>query len=248
MVATKDSQSSAVIAPADRLAGKVALISSGTRGIGLAVAKAYIREGAKVVIASPTTDDLMASLAMLKGMGGDATGTRVDLDSAAACESLYNGALRAYGKIDILVNSASVTGPAAPILNYQTKDWAEVLRLNLDVVFWLTKAVLGTMIPGNGGSIINITSALAKKGRANWGAYSVAKAGVENLTEVLSEEVAEYNIRINCVDPGATRDESNPNAPRVEDVLNPFIYLASDASRGVTGLHLESGDWMGREF
>lgn len=246
-----------VVAPANRLAGKVALITGGTRGIGLAVAKAYVREGAKVIIASRTSSELKSTLADLKAMGGEATATRIDLSTRASCESLYTGAIRAYGKIDILVNNAAVLGPLKPIVNYPPAEWERVMRTNLDSVYWLTRAVLGSMIPGNGGSIINVVSGAGIKGYANWGAYGVSKAGVICLTETIAEEVATYGIRVNCVNPGATRtamrEEAFPKEdpstlPAPEDVLNPFIYLASDVSKGATGMTLEASDWMGRTF
>lgn len=246
-----------VVAPANRLAGKVALITGGTRGIGLAVAKAYIREGAKLVIASRTAAELKNALADLKEMGGEATATRIDLSSRAACESLYTGAIRAYGKIDILVNNAAILGPIKPIVNYPPEEWDRVMRTNLDSVFWLSRAVLGSMIPGNSGSIINVVSSVGLQGRASWGAYAVSKAAVINLTETIADEVASYGVRVNCVNPGGTRtalrEEAFPKEdpatlPGPGDVLNPFIYLAADVSKGVTGMTLNASDWMGRSF
>ncbi len=246
-----------VAAPADRLAGKVALVTGGTRGIGLAVAKAYVREGAKVVIASRTVSELKAALESLKELGGDVTATRVDLNSWETCQSLYMAAIRAYGKIDILVNNAGMLGPRVEILNYPNPDWSRVMRTNLDVVFWMSKAVLGMMVPGNSGSIINVSSGVAKSGGPRWGAYAVSKAAVENLTQVIAGEVKQYGVRANTVNPGPTRtmmrEEAYPSEdpatlPRPDDIVNPFIYLAADASKGVTGVSLESSDWMGREF
>ncbi|MCC6547230.1 SDR family oxidoreductase [Candidatus Sumerlaeota bacterium] len=244
MIAAQDaSHAASVVQPAGRLQGKVALITNATRGLGFAIAKAYVREGAKVVLAGSIASELKVALDELSELGGDATATKISLGSQAACEQLFNGALRSYGKIDVLVNNASVVGPMVPIVQYSPRDWDETLRGNLDVVYWLSKAVLGSMIPSNGGSIINVTASVAKRGRARWGAYSVAKAGVENLTEILAEETSIYNIRVNCVDPGALNESDS-----LDEVLNPFIFLASDVSRGTTGLHLLSSDWVGRSF
>lgn len=253
----EQTKSNPVVAPAGRLEGKVALITGGTRGIGLAVAKAYAREGAKVVIAARTAGELKTALAELKELGAEAVATKVDLTSEDACRSLYSGALRAFGKIDILVNNAAVLGTTTSILNYPSKDWDEVMRTNLDVVFWLTRATLGTMIPNNGGSIINVISGVALKGMANWGAYSVSKAAVLNFSQVLAEEVAPYNVRVNCVNPGPTRTmmraeaapgEDPASLPAPDDIVNPFVYLAADASKGVSGLAFDSRDWIGRSF
>lgn len=258
MSMTKEAVSKpAVVTPAGRLKGKVALITGGSRGIGLSVAKAYVREGARVVIAARTGDELKTALGILKDLGGDATGIRIDLDSAESCRSLYMGAVRSYGRIDVLVNNAGRLGPIAPIVNYPDDEWQAVMRTNTDCVYWLSKAVLSTMIPQNGGSIINVVSSVGEKGRARWGAYSVSKAAVINLTEVIAEEVGQYGIRANAINPGATRTmmraeafpgENPETLPSPDEIVNPFIYLASDASRGASGLTLEARDWMGRTF
>lgn len=246
-----------VVQPANRLAGKVALVTGGTRGIGLAVAKAYAREGAKVVIASRTSGELKTALEELKALGGDVVATKIDLSSWEACSALIASTLRTYATIDILVNNAAILGPRQKIINYPVDAWDEVMKTNLNAVFWLSKAALGTMIPNNGGSIINVSSGVAEQGRAEWGAYAVSKAAVENFSEVLSDEVASFNIRVNCVDPGPTRTmmreeaypKENPETlPKPEDVVNPFIYLACEASKGVTGSVFKSKDWIGRSF
>jgi len=252
-----ETNSNAVVAPAGRLKGKVALITGGTRGIGFAVAKAYVREGAKVILAARKSAELTAATQIIKEMGGDVTASKIDLNSAAACEALYTGAIRAYGRLDILVNNAAILGPISKIANYRPEEWELVMRTNADVVYWLSRAALGSMIPANTGSIINVTSGVGVKGRAGWGAYAVSKAAVNCFTEVLAEEVGQYGIRVNCIDPGATRTEMRAAAfpkedpatlPKPDDVVNPFIYLASDASKGVTGMILKSTDWVGRTF
>ncbi len=250
-------QSPKTVAPANRLDGKVAIVTGGTRGIGLAVARAYVREGARVVIASRTSSELKDALQSLKGLGGDVTATRVDLNSWDGCQALYTATIRAYGKIDILVNNAGILGPRTEIVNYPNHEWSRVMRTNLDAVFWMCKAALGSMIPGNGGSIINVSSGVARTGRGRWGAYAVSKAAVENLTQVIADEVKQYGVRANTVNPGPTRtmmrEEAYPGEdpatlPQPADVVNPFIYLAADVSKGLTGASLESRDWMGREF
>lgn len=246
-----------VVAPAGRLKGKVALVTGGTRGIGFAVAKAYAQEGAKLIIAGRQSSELKLAIQILKEMGADATAAKVDLNSREACEGLYTAAIRSYGKIDVLVNNAAVLGPRLPIINYPADDWSQVMRTNVDVVYWLSKAALGSMIPLNTGSIINVISGLAHGGRANWGAYSVSKAAVLNLTEVMAEELKQYNVRVNAINPGATRTmmraeafpkEDPATLPTPEDIVNPFIYLASDVAKGVSGQAFEAKDWIGQTF
>lgn len=250
-------ENSPVVEPANRLAGKVALITGGTKGIGLAVAKAFAAEGAKLVIAARDSQQLRISLNMLKELGAEATAAKADLESREGCEALYTGAIRQYGKIDILVNNAAILGPMEPIRDYPADEWSSVMRTNLDSVFWLSKAVIGSMVPNNGGSIINVISGVAFTGRAKWGAYAVSKAAVLNLTQVMADELKEFNVRVNAINPGPTRTmmraeaypkEDPKSLPAPEDIVNPFIYLGADVSKGVTGEALDSRDWIGKSF
>ncbi len=249
---------SKVVEPAGRLKGKVALITGGTRGIGFAIAKAFASEGAKLVIAGKSPRGIKDALKELKELGATATGTKVNLDGHHAAESLCTAAIRAYGKVDVLVNNAALLGPArVPLDQYPVSEWDAVMRTNVDAVYYLSRAVLGSMIPGNMGSIINVTSGVAKKGRGGWGAYSVSKAAIDNLTEVMAEDVSKYNVRVNAINPGPTRTDmrasafpgEDPNSlPHPDDIMNGFIYLASEVSKGVTGNIFEAKDWVGRSF
>ncbi len=246
-----------VVEPAGRLADKVALITGGTRGLGWAIAQAYAREGAKIVIAARTDAELKKRAEELGEMGAEATAARVDLADESQAERLFSVATRAYGRIDVLVNNASLLGPMKSIIEYPVAEWRRIIDADLTAVFLTMKGALSSMIPANKGSIINVSSGVGRKGRGRWGAYAVAKGGVETLTQVVADEVAANNIRVNTVNPGGIRTgmraaafpkEDPMSLPTPEEVVNAFIYLASDASRGMTGQAIEARDFIGRQF
>lgn len=255
---TSSAAPKATLEPNNRLAGKVALITGGTRGIGFAVARAFVLEGARVIIAARSASDLKDRRARLEALvPGSVTAAQVDLSTPVEAERLYTAATKTFGKIDVLVNNAAVLGPRAAMADYPFAAWREVMATNLDGTFLATQGVLGHMIPNNGGSIINVTSAAGANPKAKWGAYAVSKAAMDCMTRMIAEEVATYNIRVNGVNPGPVRTKmraeampgEDPNSLTTpEDITNVFVYLASDASRGVTGQTLDAREWMGRNF
>jgi NAD(P)-dependent dehydrogenase (short-subunit alcohol dehydrogenase family) len=156
----------------------------------------------------------------------------------------------------VLVNNASLLGPRVTIAQYPFDSWQEVLRVNLSGPFLITQAVLPTMASRRSGSIINVTSGVGRTGKARWGAYAISKAGLEGFTQVLADEVKESGVRVNAVNPAATRTAMRGEAypaedpltlPTPEEITPIFLYLASDASTAVTGQSLDARDWMGRE-
>jgi len=169
--------------------------------------------------------------------------------------AVVGAAVERYGTVHVLVNNASLLGSRVAIADYPISDWEEVMRVNLTGVFLLTQQVLQVMIPQRQGSIINVSSGVGRAGKARWGAYACAKAGVEGLTQVLADEVRDYGIRVNSVNPAATRtamraaaypDEDPLTLPTAEEITPIFVYLASDDSAGVTGKALEARRWMKR--
>ena len=235
------------------LSGKGALITGGTRGIGRAIAESYARAGARVFICGRNQDSLAESLGALRQGGGEVEGEAGDVGNAADAERIASAALRHCGAIHVLVNNASILGPREPIESYPTALWDEVLRINLTGIFLMTRAILPSMRLRHAGSIINVSSGVGRRGKARWGAYSVSKAGLEAFTQVLADELSEAGIRVNSVNPAATRTAMRAQAypledpqtlPRPEEIMPIFLYLASDASAGVTGQALEARDWL----
>ena len=155
----------------------------------------------------------------------------------------------------MLVNNASLLGSRVTIADYPITDWEEVVRVNLTGVFLLTQQVLQVMIPERQGAIINVSSGVGRTGKARWGAYACSKAGLEGFTQVLADELKDSGIRVNSVNPAATRtamraeaypDEDPLTLPAPEEIMPIFLYLASDESVGVTGKALDAREWMNR--
>jgi NAD(P)-dependent dehydrogenase (short-subunit alcohol dehydrogenase family) len=241
--------------PAGRLKGKVALVTGSTRGIGRAVAHAFAGEGARVAICGRSKEDLLAVAEEVRLLGAECCAIKIDLRDYKSAIKLVDGVQRAFGRIDVLVNNASVLGSRKTLMETSAEEWDEVIRTNLDSLFWVTKEALGKMVPQNAGSIINVSSGVGRVGRARWGAYAVSKFGLEGMTQVLADELKEYKVRVNSVNPGATRTQMRAAAfpgedpstlPRPADITNIFVYLASDASAGVNGEQFEARDWMHR--
>jgi NAD(P)-dependent dehydrogenase (short-subunit alcohol dehydrogenase family) len=235
------------------LTGKTALVTGGSRGIGRAIAEAYARQGAKVFICARDENKLRAAIDEIRNSGGEIAGLAGDVGNQEHGERVVSATVERYGTIDILVNNASILGPREPIANYPVAAWDEVLRINLTGLFLMTRAVLPVMLAQKAGSIINVTSGVGRQGKARWGAYAVSKAGLEALTQVLAEEVSAHGIRVNSVNPAATRtamraqaypDEDPLTLPAPEEILPVFVYLASEAGSRISGQSLEARDWL----
>jgi len=231
------------------LLGKSALITGASRGIGRAIAAAYAQAGARVFICGRNPGDVENTCRELcvDGVAGD-------IARADDAQRIVSTALQRFGAIDVLVNNAGILGPRAAIADYPVAAWEEVLRINLTGLFLITHEVLPAMLARRGGSIINVTSGVGRVGKAKWGAYAVSKAGLESFTQVLADEVKSAGIRVNSVNPAATRTAMRAQAypgedpltlPAPESVVPIFIHLASDASVGVSGHSLNARDWPG---
>lgn len=237
------------------LSGKAALISGGSRGIGRAIARAYARAGARVFICGRNGADVEAALQEIRAAGGTIDGVAGDIGRLADVRRIVRLALDRFGAIDVLVNNASILGPRATITDYPTDAWEEVIRTNLTGVFLMTHEVLPSMLARRSGSIINLSSGVGRVGKGQWGAYAVSKAGLENFTQVLADEVKSAGIRVNAVNPAATRTpmraaaypaEDPGSLPTPDEVVPIFIYLATDGAQEITGQSLNARDWLGK--
>ena len=236
-----------------KLTGKVALISGGSRGIGKAIAMAYARQGAGVFVCARGEADLNRAVDEIRSAGSDAHGRTGDVADPGQTKAIMGEAREHFGKVDVLVNNASALGPRVPIAQYPVPAWEEVVRVNLTGAFLMSQEVLKIMMPLRQGAIINVSSGVGRVGRARWGAYAAAKFGVEGLTQVLADEVREFGIRVNTVNPGPTRTEMRALAypeedpltlPTPDQVVPVFVYLASDDSAAVTGQSLDAREWL----
>lgn len=231
------------------LRDKVALITGASRGIGRAMALRFASEGAHLVVCARHWEALQAVVQAVKDKGGQIIAEVADIGNEADVRRLVDIALQAFGCVDVLVNNAGVLGSRVALLEYPLDIWQNVLRVNLTGTFLMTQAVARHMVRRKQGSIINVSSGVGVQGKPRWGAYSVSKFGVEALTQIWSEELRPYRIRVNTVNPGATAtqmrreaypEEDQSKLPRPEDVLDVFVYLSSDESREITGQRFEA--------
>jgi NAD(P)-dependent dehydrogenase (short-subunit alcohol dehydrogenase family) len=183
------------------LEGKVAVVTGGSRGIGKAVAKAFLRRGAKVAIASRTEVEVEAATRELAN-AGEIIGVRADVSNSGDVETLFAKAKRKIGTIDILVNCAGLQEPIGGFNDVNFNDWVENIHINLIGTAMCSKAVLPSMIEKKAGKIINFSGGGAGYSRPNFSAYAVSKAGIVRLTEILADELRDYHIQVNAVAPG----------------------------------------------
>ena len=238
-----------------KLLGKVAFVTGGSRGIGRAIAAAYTQAGASVFICGRDQAAVDGAVNELRSNGGDIDGAAGDIGSYDDAKRLVQCALGRFDTIDVLVNNAGILGPRETIADYPISAWNEVIRINLTGLFLITREVLPIMLARRSGSIINVTSGVGRMGKAKWGAYAVAKAGLEGFTQVLADEVKSLGIRVNSVNPAATRTRMRAAAypaedpltlPTAESITPIFVHLASADSSGVTGQSLSARDWLAK--
>jgi NAD(P)-dependent dehydrogenase (short-subunit alcohol dehydrogenase family) len=232
------------------LEGKVALITGASQGLGKALALAYAKEGARVVINSRSEESIRPVAEEAENMGAEILALAADVSKSEDVERLVGAATQRFGRIDVLVNNAGILGPRVAILDYPEEEWRRVIDANLTGPFLVSKAVIPHM--PEGGSIVNVVSGVSVEGRAKWGAYSVSKFGVEGLTQILASELEERGIRVNAVDPGGMRTEMRAAAYPEEDPMTRitpeentavFLYLASEESEGVTGQRFKAQEY-----
>jgi NAD(P)-dependent dehydrogenase (short-subunit alcohol dehydrogenase family) len=235
------------------LRGKVVMITGASRGLGRALSLACAREGAALVVNSRNEDSLKPVAGEAEGAGAEVLAVAADVSVEEDVEKLVNEAVGRFGEVDVLINNAGLLGPRVPIEEYPESEWRQVIDANLTAPFLLAKSVIPHM--PEGGSIINVTSGVSIEGRAEWGAYSVSKFGVEGLTQILAAELKDRGIRVNSVDPGGMRTEMRAAAypdedPNIritpEENTDVFLYLASDESSGVIGERFKAQEFQPR--
>ncbi|RID98386.1 SDR family NAD(P)-dependent oxidoreductase [Simplicispira hankyongi] len=236
------------------LKDKVALITGGSSGIGRAVALAWAREGARVVVSDTNRDGGEQTVAQVRGLGGEALFVTADVSQPQDCEALVQRAVEKFGRLDIACNNAGIGGPQAPTADYPLDGWAQVIGINLSGVFYGMKYQLPAMLKNGGGAIVNMASILGAVGFAGAPAYTAAKHGVVGLTQAAALEYSAQGVRINAVGPGfihtpmisALEENQAVNGMlvaahpigrlgRAEEVAELVLWLASSKASFVTG-------------
>ncbi len=184
-----------------RVQGKVAVVTGGNAGIGRATAELLAREGARVVVASRTSSSGQETVSAIRAAGGDAQYVQTDVSREADCVRLVQDTVRAYGRLDVLINNAAIY-PRASLTDTTLAFWREIMATNLEGPFVLCREAVPHMLRGGGGSIVNVGSANGFGGGANLVAYSVAKGGLLTLTRNVAGAFGRDNIRANYLNPG----------------------------------------------
>jgi 3-oxoacyl-[acyl-carrier protein] reductase len=182
---------------------RVAVVTGGAQGFGLAITERFIESGAKVIIWD--IDENEANKAMEKVNSKNLSYQIVDVSDFNKINEKLTEIESMHGKIDIFINNAGVAGMNTTVAQYPIEEWNKVINLNLNAVFYCCKAVVPFMEKNNYGRIVNIASIAGKEGNPNASAYSTSKAGVIGLTKSLGKELAQKNIAVNCVTPAAAK-------------------------------------------
>jgi len=226
------------------LKDKVALITGAGRGIGKAVATAYARAGANLALCARTASELDQAVAELRALKVEVEGWVCDVSLEEPVKQFVAEAQKKFGCIDVLVNNAGVMTRPVPMAELDVKKWDYTMAVNLRGPFLVTQSVLPIMMKQKSGSIINVSSSIGRGAYANFLAYATSKWGLEGFTQTLAAEARSSNIRVNSVEPGYVATKlTGFHGSKPESVTDVFVYLASDASKGITGQMLNSSGW-----
>jgi NAD(P)-dependent dehydrogenase (short-subunit alcohol dehydrogenase family) len=189
------------------LDGKVAIITGASKGIGRALSLRFAREGAAVICAARSEDLVKETAEQVKRAGGRALAVVCDAAQEAEVRRLVATGVKEFGKIDTLVNNAGDGGPTKPVQDYLMEDWRYTIDSCLTSSYLCMRFVVPEMIKGGGGAIVNISSGAGRRGLPYRIGYCSAKAGQVGMTYGMALELAEHNIRVNCVAPGAVEGD-----------------------------------------
>lgn len=245
------------------LAGRIALVTGASQGIGRACALELARTGASVALAARNIDKLAEVAAEVTAAGGTAHPFALDISSEESIKECAKAVLAHFGAVNILVNNAGITRDILA-LRMKRKDWDDVLMTNLTGAFLLTQALMSSMVKARWGRIINITSVVGETGQAGQANYAASKAGMIGLTKSLARELASRSITVNAIAPGyietamtaiLTEDQKTAMTQHIPlgrvgsdtDIAHAVVFLASEQASYITGhtLDVNGGMYMG---
>ena len=229
------------------------MITGASDGIGRALALRAATLGGQIILHGRNVQKLEKVYDDIEALGTAPRPSIAVLDLASAnsnaYESLATNLAEEYGRLDGLVHNASIIGDRFSIEQYDAVQWQRVMHVNLTSAFALTQVLLPMVKKAEDPSIIFTSSSVGRTGRAHWGAYAVSKFGTEGLSQVLADEHRHGNLRVNCINPGATRTgmrleafpgEDRDKLKRPEEVLAPYLFLLGPDGKGMTGESLDA--------
>lgn len=234
------------------LKDKIAIVTGGTRGIGLATVKLFLDNGAKVALCGSRQETVDQAIAQLREHpDAPVMGLWPDLLDDAAIKEAVAAVVKAWGKVDILLNNAGISH-SQPLMDYKAKEFSDIMGINLQSAFHFTQAVVPSMKENGGGVVLNTSSVVSLYGQSSGVGYPASKFAMNGLTKSLARELGPMNIRVNAVLPGVTDTDMVEALPeetkaylsqiiplgrigKPKDVANAFLYLASDLAEYVTG-------------
>lgn len=235
------------------LRDRIILITGASDGIGKALAIRVAELGAQVILHGRNVQKLESVYDAIEAIDGAPRPSIAVLDLATAGSESYRSLADSleteFGRLDGLVHNASILGDRFSIEQYDAAQWQQVMHVNVTAAFALTQVCLPLLLKSKDASIIFTSSGVGRTGKAHWGAYAVSKFATEGLSQVLADEHRHGNLRVNCINPGATRTalrlaaypaEDRDKLKRPEEILDKYIYLLGPESRGVTGQSLDA--------
>ncbi|MBV1870550.1 MAG: YciK family oxidoreductase [Gammaproteobacteria bacterium] len=240
-------------APKHSLNEKVILVTGASDGIGKAAAIEFAKHGATIILLGRSVPKLETVYDEIENLGYNKPAI-YPLDLAVAAEHDYqelaNILHREFGKLDGLLHNASILGDLTPIEQYPVDTWNKVMQVNMDSAFMLTQATLPLLHNADLASLVFTSSGVGRKGRAYWGAYSVSKFAIEGFMQVLAEELENTSkVRVNCINPGATRTamrsaafpaENPEDLRRPDEILAAYLYLMGNDSFKINGQSIDA--------
>ncbi|MCJ7841907.1 SDR family oxidoreductase [Lederbergia sp. NSJ-179] len=234
----------------------VVMITGASKGLGKALTLAFAKQGVRLAICARGEELLHKVELEARELGAEVVAVNADISKAKDVDRFVSIAEEAFGRIDVLINNASIFGPGPTLLaDYPDHDFAEVLRVNAMNPFLVTKRVLPGMLTRNKGRILNVTSDAGKTGYAEWGAYGISKFAVEGLTQTWADELQDTGVSVCMVDPGEMDTEmhwiavpdcdyelGDPN-----DTAKVFVSIALNESMEVNGIRYEAQSLLDKQ-
>jgi NAD(P)-dependent dehydrogenase (short-subunit alcohol dehydrogenase family) len=235
----------------DRFKDRVVLVTGATSGIGRAVAMDLVKAGATVIAHGRNAKALEELYQELRQLGTEPVVAELDLERAQgdAYQQLTAQIESRYGRLDGLLHNAGMLGDMSPVEHYDIGLWQRVMHVNFNAAFILTRCMLPLLRESQDASLLFTTSGVGNRGRAYWGAYCTSKFATEGFSQILNDELEHTSVRVNCINPGATRTKMRARAYPAEDpstlrtpaqITSAYLYLLGPDSAGVSGQRIDA--------